>query len=250
MLRRRLIVNLLWRSIGIVQSRGFEHTNVVGDLKVAINCFNAWEADEIILLNVERDDTNYVPFVNALRHISSCCFLPLSVGGWINNIDRVKQLLDNGADKVVVNTHGLLEPDFISTIARQYGSQCIIASIDVRGNKLSGYEVFVDRGRQKLGISPFEALNRVANAGAGEVMITSIDRDGSLSGYDEFLLRHIVAKSPVPVISFGGVGSWQHLADGLANGADAVAAGNIFHHSDQSTRKAKRFLRSTEFLIR
>jgi imidazole glycerol-phosphate synthase subunit HisF len=250
MLKSRLVVSLLWRAVGIVQSRGFKHTNVVGDLKVAIDCFNAWDADEIVLLNVERGDDQHAGFVEAIKRVSSSCFLPLSVGGWIHSMERAAEIVRNGADKLVVNTAGFESPGFLTELAERFGSQCVVASIDVKETADGGYEVVTDRGRKATGIDAVAAVKRAVAAGAGEVLVTSIDRDGSLQGYDARLLKLVRDESEVPVIAFGGVGKWEHLAQGLDAGMDAVAAGNIFHYSDQSTRQAKRFLRSKNYPVR
>lgn len=217
---------------------------------MAVDCFNAWDADEIVLLNVERDDSQMNAFVEAVRDVSSCCFLPLAAGGWVTNIERVAMLVENGADKVIINTEGIRRPHFITEVARRFGSQCVVASIDVRVILQGGYEVYVARGSEPTGMALEEVVCRVTEAGAGEILITSIDRDGSLLGYDETLVRKVVEISKVPVICFGGVGCWQDLEAGLEAGADAVAAGNIFHFTEQSTRQAKRVLRNSRFPIR
>jgi cyclase len=250
MLKRRMIVSLLWRKMGLVQSRGFTHTNVVGDPKVAIEFFNAWDADEIVLLNVERNDEAMDQFLHLVEFVSLHCFLPLSVGGWVTSVDRARNFVAHGADKVVINTAGFQRPEFFGEVAELLGTQAVIAAIDVRGNQEKGYEVFVDRGRAKLDLTPEAAAKLAVENGAGEILLTSIDRDGSLQGYDEELVRRVAAAVDVPLIAFGGVGNWEHLEIGLASGAEAVAAGNIFHFTEQSTRKAKNYLRGTSFSIR
>lgn len=249
MVRKRLIVSLLLRNGLVVQSVNFQHTNIVGDPKVAIEFFNAWNADEILLLNVTRDDRSTSAFYKVLEHVAQHCFLPLTAGGWVRSLDDANRLLRHGADKIVVNSAAAERPHLVGELAHRFGSQCIVASIDVR--RIDGeYGVFIDRGRAPLGSRPDEYARRLAAAGAGEIMLTSIDRDGSLQGYDLELVRAVSDAVDIPVISFGGVGSWQHLVDGLNAGADAVAAGNIFHFTEQSTRAAKNFLRDAGMLVR
>lgn len=250
MVRKRLVVNLLWRRGVIVQSIAFKHTNVVGDPKVAIEFFNAWDADEIVLLDVTREDTQQDRFVSSLQHLSDHCFLPLTAGGWISSVERARSYIENGADKIIVNTQAHTRLDLITEIAEIFGSQCVVASIDVRGSGESDCRVFVDRGQRDLGIAPEEAARRAVEYGAGEILLTSIDRDGSLSGYDLELIRRVADTVDVPVVAFGGVGEWQHLVEGLEAGADAVAAGNIFHFTEQSTRAAKHHLRGAKMLVR
>lgn len=247
---KRLVVTLLWRRMGLVQSRGFSHTNVVGDPKVAIEFFNAWDADEIVLLNVERNDDAMAQFVELVEFVSHHCFLPLTVGGWITTPERAVRMIEHGGDKVVINTGGLRRPALFEEIATLLGSQAVVAGIDVRSDEDGGYRVYLDRGRERTDWTPDDAARMAVRHGAGEIFLTSIDRDGSLSGYDESLIRCVVDAVDVPVICFGGVGQWQDLADGLLAGAEAVAAGNIFHFTEQSTRQAKNFLRATSFPIR
>jgi cyclase len=250
MVRKRLIVSLLWRAGVIVQSVQFRHTNVVGDPKVAIEFFNAWDADEIILLDVTREKTQVERFIGVLQHVSNHCFLPLTAGGWIDSAEKARRYVENGADKVVINTEGHLRPALFTDVANLYGSQCVVASIDVRGDAGAGYSVSVDRGRQDLKSPPERVARQAVDAGAGEIFLTSVDRDGSLAGYDLELIRRVAAAVDVPVIAFGGVGKWQDLVDGLEAGAEAVAAGNIFHFTEQSTRAAKHHLRRGPLPVR
>jgi cyclase len=249
MLKKRLIVTLLWRQIGLVQSRAFNHTNMVGDPKVAIECFNAWDADEIVLLNVERDDSAG-QFLKVVEYVSHHCFLPLTVGGWITTVERARNAVAHGADKLVMNTAGFRRPKLFEETAALLGSQAMVAGIDVRGTAETEYRVYIDRGRDPTPWTPEQAARLAVDHGAGEILLTSIDRDGSLQGYDTELIRRVVHAVDVPVIAFGGVGSWEHLSDGLAAGAEAVAAGNIFHFTERSTRKAKLHLRAEGFPVR
>jgi cyclase len=249
MLKKRLVVTLLWRHMGLVQSRGFVHTNMVGDPKVAIECFNAWDADEIVLLNVERND-DAGQFLKVVEYVSYHCFLPLTVGGWITTVERARTAVEHGADKLVINTAGFRRPKLFEETAALLGSQAVVAGIDVRGTAETEYKVYVDRGREPTSWTPEQAARLAVEHGAGEIFLTSIDRDGSLRGYDTELIRRVVDVVDVPVIAFGGVGSWEHLDEGLAAGAEAVAAGNIFHFTERSTRKAKLHLRKGPFPVR
>lgn len=238
-----MIVSLLWRDGVLVQSINFKHTNAVGSVFTAMEFFNAWEADEILLLNVTREDTNFDKFLYTLKELSKLCFVPLSVGGWINSMERVDRIIEGGADKIVVNTCAFKNPEFITAISDKYGSQCGIISIDAKRSEKGYHEVFIDRGRCPTGIEVVEWAREAEKMGAGEILITSIDNDGSKKGYDTELVRSIVDAVRIPVIAFGGVGKWEHLVDGLnICRAEAVAAGNIFHYFEQSVRQAKRYL--------
>ncbi len=243
MVKKRLIVSLLWRNNILVQSINFKHTNAVGSVFMAMEFFNAWEADEILLLNVARDDSGFDKFLKTLRELSKICFVPLSVGGWINSMERVDMVIERGADKVVVNTEAFEAPAFITDIADKYGSQCVIVSVDARKVKDGYFEVFIDRGRKATGKEVNEWVLEVVSRGAGEILLTSIDNDGGKEGYDKELICKVAEVVRIPLIVFGGTGKWEHLIEGLnINGVDAVSAGNIFHFYEQSVRQAKRCL--------
>lgn len=251
MVKKRLIVSLLWRNGNLIQSINFKHTNVVGSVFTAMEFFNAWESDEIALLNVSREDTNLDFFLQTLKDLSKLCFVPLSVGGWINSMDNVDRVIEGGADKVIVNTHAFNNPGFITDIANKYGSQCVIVSIDAKLDGEGEYQVYTDRGRCQSRINAVEWAKEAEKRGAGEIYITSIDNDGSKKGYDLRLVKSIVDSVSIPVIAFGGVGNWDHMVNGIsAAGADAVAAGNIFHYFEQSVRQAKRHLIKTGLNVR
>lgn len=243
MLLKRLIACLLCRDGWIVQSVGFKHTNVIGNAITSVDFFNMWTIDEIVLLDVSRNKEQREKFHKIVDGLSSRCFIPLSVGGWVTSIEDVKRLLREGADKVVVNTQAVRHPEFITEFAQAYGSQCVVVSIDVKINKQGEYEVYIDRGQEATGLSPFDWAKKVEQLGAGEIFLTSIDRDGSRKGYDLELVRRVAESVDINVVASGGVGDWQHLVDGVCVGkADAVSAANIFHYTEQSTKKAREYL--------
>lgn len=243
MVKKRLIVSLLWRDGVLIQSINFKHTNAVGSVLTAMEFFNAWEADEILLLNVTRDDVNFDKFLNTLCELSRLCFVPLTVGGWIHSMGRVDKVLENGAEKVVVNTQAFKKPGFITDISDKYGSQCAIIAIDAKRSEHGTHEVVIDRGRVATGVEVSSWARESEARGAGEILLTSIDNDGSKRGYDTTLIEKVVGAVNIPVIVFGGVGNWDHMVEGLkVTGVDAVSAGNIFHYFEQSVRQAKRHL--------
>ncbi len=251
MVKKRLIVSLLWHDGFLIQSINFKHTNAVGSVMTAMEFFNAWEADEILLLNVTREDRNFKKFIKTLNELSKLCFVPLSTGGWIHSMNRVDQLLENGADKIVINTQAFKSPDFITTIADKYGSQCVIVSIDTRKSEEGSDLVYIDRGRVNTGEDAVTWALEAQRRGAGEIFLTSIDHDGSKQGYDQKIITRIATMMSIPVIVFGGVGNWEHMVEGLRiPGVDAVAAGNIFHYFEQSVRQAKRHLISAGLDVR
>jgi len=244
MLKNRLIAVILVRDGRVVQSVKFKHTNVIhSDPIHAIESFNKWAIDEIVVLNVSRDDSNKEYFVGVIHRISEECFVPLSVGGWITDVDYARRVLANGADKLVINTHAFQHPKFISELAQKFGNQCVIVSIDSIQNE-QGYEfATIDKGRKLTDMKTIDWAQQAESLGAGELFINSIDFDGNRKGYNLKLLQSITECVTIPVIAMGGVFTWDHLAQGITTaGASAVAAANIFHYTEHSTKKAKKYL--------
>lgn len=255
MLKKRLIPTLLLQNGQLVKSMGFSEYQIIGNPKIAIQFFNAWAVDEIIFLDISRKaeyteliraDYNFKMlenFVEIIRECAKICFLPLTVGGGIRTIDDMVMLFKNGADKITTNTQAVRRPKLISEAASKFGRQAIVVSIDVRINKKGDWEVYIDHGQEATGLEPAAWAKKVESLGAGEIFLTSIDRDGTLSGYDLKLIKKVAAGVKIPVIACGGVGKWQDLVDGIKiGGASAVSAANIFHFTEQSTRHAKKYM--------
>jgi len=243
MLKNRLIPNIICNNGNVVQSVNFKHTNVVGNAITAVDFFNAWAVDELLVLDVSRDISQRENFHKIINGLSKRCFVPLTVGGWIKDIDEIQRFLKEGADKVTINSEAVRNPDFVKRASDVFGSQCIVVSIDVRKNKSNEYEIYIDRGREGTQLNPALWAKKVQDLGAGEILLTSIDRDGTKEGYDLDLIKTVSECVSIPVIAFGGVGKWQDLVDGINIGkADAVSAANIFHHSEQSTYNAKEYM--------
>ncbi len=243
MVKKRLIPTLLVRHGRIIQSRGFRHTNVIGNAFTAVDFFNAWAVDEIIILDISPDQEFRPRFMEIVEGLSKRCFVPLTVGGWVRDRRDIRDLLNCGADKVCINSRALECPEFITEAAATFGSQCVVISMDVRGTTAADWQVYGGHGRQASGLHPVAWARRVEELGAGEIYLTSIDRDGGMRGYDLDLLRAVADAVHIPVIASGGAGSWQHMVDAIVHGhAEAVSAANIFHYTEHSTKKAKDFL--------
>lgn len=252
MLKRRLIPVLILRDAMVVQSILFKHTNVIHWKPLtAVDFFNKWAVDEIVVLDVTRNKNKRQRFLDNVLGLSKKCFVPLTVGGWVDSLEEVIQLLRLGADKIVINTEAVRRPELVSECAATVGNQCIVVSIDVKTHENGEYEVYIDRGREPTGLSPFDWAKKAQDVGAGEIFLNCIDKDGYRQGYDLKLLRQVVDSVDIPVIAMGGVFTWQHLVDGiLQGGADAVAAANIFHYTEHSTIKAKEYLRQSGIDVR
>ncbi len=242
MLKNRLIPNIIINNGHVVQTKNFKLTNVVGYAITAVDFFSNWAVDEIILLDISRKQKDREKFHKIVETASSRTFVPLTVGGWISTIDDIKQFLKEGADKVSINSYAVKNPNFLNKASSFFGSQCIVAAIDVKKNN-NHYEVFIDRGREGTDMDPITWAKDVESRGAGEILLTSIDHDGSKLGYDLELIKNVSENVNIPVIAFGGVGKWEDLVDGIKIGkASAVSAGNIFHYTQHSTYNAKKFL--------
>lgn len=251
MLKKRLIAVLIVREGQVIQSVKFKHTNAIHyDAVHAIECFNKWSVDEIVILNVARTPDSREDFSEIVYRISTECFVPLSVGGWITDDDYAEKILRNGADKLVLNTAFASDPVLVQRLSDRFGQQCIVGSMDVKINHDGITTTWVDRGRVDTGVEPLKWAHRMVENGAGEIFFNSIDHDGARKGYNLKVLSELCNALPVPVIAFGGVFTWDHLVEGLNAGAQAAAAANILHYTEHSTRKAKKHLKGNNISVR
>ncbi|QWD72729.1 imidazole glycerol phosphate synthase subunit HisF [Polynucleobacter sp. UB-Raua-W9] len=243
MVKKRLIASLLMRDGLMVQSLGFSQYLPIGHPRFPIEFVVKWDVDEIILLDISARKNGSGPNSEIIKLLSHFCFVPLTVGGGIESVADVRKLIRAGADKVSINTYALKRPQIISEVAAEFGSQCVVVSMDCRRGLDGRYWVYGDSGRYESGIEAIEWAARSQQEGAGEILVNSIDRDGSRVGYDIELIKSITSAVNIPVIACGGVGSFTHFTPGiLEGGADAVAASNIFHHVEHSTILAKAHL--------
>ncbi|MCE9550493.1 MAG: imidazole glycerol phosphate synthase cyclase subunit [Betaproteobacteria bacterium] len=251
MLKKRLIAVLIVRNNQVVQSVKFKHTNAIHyDAVHAIECFNKWAVDEIVVLNVARERESRDQFAETLERISRECFVPISAGGWVDDAEYAERLLRTGADKLVLNTAFADNPALALELSERYGRQCIVASIDVKLREDGHTTVWVDRGLRDTGASAQDWAKQAVVNGAGEIFFNSIDHDGNRKGYNLPVLSEVCRAVEVPVIAFGGVFQWHHLPQGLEAGAQAVAAANQFHYTEHSARKAKKYLIEAGVLMR
>ena len=206
--------------------------------------YNNWNADEIVCLDVSR--TKNDKFLNVFKKLADELFIPLAAGGWVETNEDIKHLINNGADKVVINTQAVRTPNFITESAKQWGSQAIVISIDSQDGK-----VVIDRGKEKTDLDTIEWAIKANQLGAGELFINDIDYDGNRQGYNLELMKSVADSVNCPVIAFGGVFTHQDIVDGINIGkADAVAIGNQLHYTENSVQKAKKFLRGNGVNVR
>jgi imidazole glycerol-phosphate synthase subunit HisF len=225
----RVIPVLLLRDWGLEKSIRFENPKYVGCPINAARVFNNHNVDELILLDIIATKEKRGPQVEVVREIADESFMPFSVGGGIRSVEMMWDLLQAGADRVVINTAAIENPDLIREGAERFGRQCMVVSIDVRRHEDGRYEVFTHAGTKAAGIDPAAAALRMQEMGAGEIFLTAIDHDGEMDGYDTELIRNVADALTIPLIACGGAGTVEHLADAVYNGhASAVAAGAFF----------------------
>jgi imidazole glycerol-phosphate synthase subunit HisF len=251
--KHRLIATLLIDSGNVVQTRLFKRTNMVGSAFTAVDFFNGWTVDEIIVLEISLNPDFLPRMQEIVAELSRRCFVPLSVGGKITSVEMAARYLRTGADKVVVNTAVSDRPELMSEITDRFGRQCLVVSIDARPDPAmpSGYRVVVDNARRDTERDAVAWAQEAVARGAGELMVNSTTHDGNKQGYDLDLIRKVSTAVSVPVIAMGGVGQLSDFIDGISvGGADAVAAGNIFHYFEHSTKKAKETMAAAGLPVR
>jgi cyclase len=250
-LKVRVIPTLLWKSFGLVKGVAFDSWRRVGPVLPAIQVYNQREVDELILVDILAHLCNEELDFESIEEFGQNCFIPMTVGGGITRIDQVQKLLRAGADKVSVNTGAYLQPSLITEIARRHGSQCVVVSIDVRGDEDQGWECFSHAGKQRTGHSVVDWARSAELLGAGELLVTSIDRDGTMQGYDIPLIQTVASNVRIPVIASGGAGSYEHMVQAVVQaGASAVAAASIFHFTEQTPAGAKAMLAAAGIPVR
>jgi cyclase len=234
----------------VVKGVNFVDLRDAGDPVEVARAYDAAGADELCFLDIGASHEGRDTIIDVVRRTAEVCFMPLTVGGGVRSADDARALLLAGADKVAVNSAAVARPELVADIAERFGSQCVVASVDAR-RVGDGWEVFTHGGRKATGLNAIEHAIRLAELGAGELLVTSMDRDGTRDGYDLELTRTIADAVAVPVIASGGVGSVDHLVQGVSRGhASAVLAASIFHFGDVTIAEARRALGNAGFPVR
>ncbi len=247
MLAKRIIPCLDVDNGRVVKGVKFVDIRDAGDPVEVARRYNEEGADEITFLDITASSDDRETIVHVVEAVASEVFIPLTVGGGIRSTEDVRRMLNAGADKVAINTAAVFNPEFVKEAAERFGSQCIVVAIDAKQVSGEGeplkWEIFTHGGRKPTGLDAVEWAQRMVAYGAGEILLTSMDRDGTKIGFDLALTRAISEAVTVPVIASGGVGTLQHLVDGVVKGgADAVLAASIFHFAEYSIGEAKRYM--------
>ena len=242
MLARRIIPCLDVKDGRVVKGINFVSLRDAGDPVEQAAAYDAQGADEICYLDISASPEGRATMVDVVARTADQVFAPLTVGGGVRSIDDAERLLDAGADKIAINTAAIRRPELVAECAARFGSQAIVVAVDAKRAGAS-WEVFSHGGRTPEGLDALAWCRRVADLGAGEILLTSMDQDGTRSGYDLDLVHAVSSTLTVPVIASGGVGTLEHLAEGLSiGGADAVLAASIFHYGQHTIREAKSYL--------
>lgn len=251
MLAKRIIPCLDVHEGRVVKGTNFIHLRDAGDPVELASLYDKEGADELVFLDISASSEGRNTMVEVVRRTAEQVFIPFTIGGGIRTIDDIRKMLRAGADKVSLNTAAVQNPQLIEEGAYAFGSQCIVVAIDARRVAGGRWEVYIHGGRTPTGIDVLEWAQRAEKLGAGEILLTSMDRDGTKEGYDNELNRMISQALPIPLIASGGVGNLQHMADGLTEGqADAVLAASIFHYREYSIGEVKEYLASKGIPVR
>jgi cyclase len=249
-LKVRVIPTLLYRDFGLVKGVRFDSWRHVGSAMQAIKVYNMRGVDEIAFLDVAATPNGNPPDFTLIDDLADDCFMPMAVGGGVRSVDDFRRLLQVGADKVVIGTSALTTPRVVEQAASRFGSQCVVVAVDTAASNGSEPTVRIRCGRDDTGRDAAAVAVELEALGAGELLLTSIDRDGTMDGYDLQTLRRVSAAVSIPVIASGGAGSYEHMAEALGAGASAVAAASIFLFTHLTPMGAKEHLRSQGVPVR
>ena len=251
MLAKRIIPCLDIDQGRVVKGVNFENLVDAGDPVEVSKRYSNEGADEITFLDITASNENRDIMINTIEKAADEVFVPLTVGGGVRNVDNIRSLLMAGADKVSINTAAVNDPSLVKEAASKFGSQCIVVAVDIKKVKNESWEVFTHGGRNKTGLNAEDWIKRMQSLGAGEILLTSMDKDGTKKGYDLEILSKINAWINIPVIASGGAGKLEHISDAFLIGkADAALCASIFHFNEYSVNQVKEFLRGKNIKVR
>jgi len=251
MLKKRIIPCLDVKDGKVVKGINFVNLTDAGDPVEQAKIYDQGGADEICFLDITASNEDRNILLNIVKSTAQKISIPLTVGGGIRNLEDINKLLSNGADKVSINTAAVLNKNLISESSKKFGSQCIVVAVDAKKVKENKWEIFTHGGRRSTGKDAIKFITKMEQMGAGEILLTSMDRDGTKKGYDLDLTKKVCSSVNIPVIASGGVGNLEHLYQGLRIGkASAVLAASIFHYGQYSIKEAKQYLDSKGIPVR
>jgi len=252
MLTKRIIPCLDVKDGRVVKGVSFVNLRDAGDPVEVAAISDREGADELCFLDITASHENRKTIIDVVEQTAARVFMPVTVGGGVRTLDDIRALLNAGADKVSINTTAVQQPEFVREAAQRFGTQCIVVAIDAKRQEASGqWQVYTHGGRKATGLDAVEWAQRMEGYGAGEILLTSMDQDGRQNGYDLALTAAVSARLSIPVIASGGVGTLEHLYDGLVKGkADAVLAASIFHYRTHTIQQAKTYLRERGVPVR
>lgn len=247
----RVMPTLLFKDVGLVKGIGFDSWRRVGSAMQAVKVYNLREVDELVFLDITATADGREPDFATVDELADECFMPLAVGGGVRTVEDVRRLLKVGADKVVINSAAVETPELVREVSERFGTQCVVISMDARVMPNGGYELFTHAGTKPTGREPVAFAKQMEALGAGEILIASVERDGTMTGYDIALTRQVSAAVRIPVIASGGAGSYADMAQVLRETTvSAVAAASMYHFTHQTPLEAKHYLREQGFAVR
>ena len=250
MLKNRIIPCLDVKNGRVVKGVNFENLVDAGDPVSQAEFYSKAGADELCFLDITASNENRSTIFDVVSQVAKVCFIPLTVGGGVRQVDDIRHLLLCGADKIAINSAAVSNPELVRQASQRFGKQCVVVAIDAKKNPQGGFDVYVKGGRENTGIDAILWAKKMQDFGAGEILLTSMDKDGTKSGYDLELVSAISSTLKIPVIASGGVGNLEHLAEGIKAGASAVLAASIFHFKTYSVKEAKEYLLANGVAVR
>jgi cyclase len=250
-LKTRIIPTLLYKDFGLVKGEHFDSRRAVGSAMQAIKVYNLRGVDELVFLDVTATLQGREPDYELIDDLADDCFMPLTVGGGVRTIDHVRRLLEVGADKVAIGTAAVESPGLVEAAAERFGTQCVVAVVDTRAAAEGGPQrAWLRSATEPTDLDPVELAVRLESAGAGEILLQAIERDGTMVGYDLATIAVVADAVSIPVIASGGCGSYDHMVEALQAGASALAAGAIYHFTQQTPMEAKHHLAAAGYPVR